>query len=223
MYFNFIKLDNSNFVAAVEQKKSQNNNIDTILNQNENVKDMNTNFMSIENNPENNNFDDPLLKPKIEDKEIEAEKKKVVPKNWGKDEDEDEEEDEEYKRIMEESSKAPNNNKITNHSLTIPDEDILKRKLTNSSIIGIQAGLGNFYMCFNYLKSQLGIQKASIEKLKPIIKELYMNSYSHLALVPSLRSQPFKLKSTVGENNTILPNTGITLEKLENLLIVSLS
>ena len=117
--------------------------------------------------------------------------------------------------MLEEANKKA---KLTATTLTQPDEDILKRKSFQSIIPGVQIALGNFTLAFNYLRSQLGIT-STFNILKPIIKEIYMSSYTQLKLVPYLSPIEFSLRnSQLSSTSNLLPQTGINLQKLKFLL-----
>ena len=106
--------------------------------------------------------------------------------------------------------------KLTASTLTQPDDDYLKRIAIKSTIPGVQVALGNFTLAFNYLRSQLGIT-STFQTLKPIIKDIYMSSYTQFKLVPRLSPIEFTLRNSLSSTE-LLPQTGITLSKLQLLL-----
>ncbi len=144
-----------------------------------------------------------------------AEQKKKVQSKW--DDEEEDDDDEEIQKILEEKSK---NAKSLIQSLTISEEDNIYRKFTNSSIPGVQVALGNFKMAFSYLKSQLGIC-GNYESLKPIMKEVYLSSYSHIQFIPSVPVNEFLLRSGGSSGTSTEPPSplnGIDIKVLQNKL-----
>ena len=83
---------------------------------------------------------------------------------------------------------------------------------------GVQVALGNFKLALNYLRSQLGIIE-NYESLRPIIKDIYLSSYSQLKIMPYLSPIEFNLRhqnsKTLGK---LLPQNGVTMLKLKNIL-----
>ncbi len=206
---NFL-LDHSNFVTHIEIKRNQQSNIDNILNQNENDGVDNINTQTTENKSVFNQF---LTGEKTEEPPKEIKKKNINTSKWA---DEEEEDDEEIKRILEEKSK---NAQFEIKSLTIADDDIIQKGFVHSSLPGIQVALGNFKMAINYLKSQLAIC-SNYESLRRVIKDVYMSSYSQVRFMPYIPPLEFNLRQT--KSGKILPQNGVSLRLLENMLNVSL-
>ena len=104
-----------------------------------------------------------------------------------------------------------------NANLTQKDDDIISRQ--NKSLIpGIQVALGNFKLAFNYLRSQLGIRE-NYESLRPIIKDIYLSSYSQFKIMPYLPPIEFNLRQQNSKNiGKLLPQNGVTMLKLKNML-----
>lgn len=141
-----------------------------------------------------------------------APSKKINTDKWKDDDDEDN--DAEIQQMLEQANQKA---KLAASTLTQPDDDYVKRIAVNSTIPGVQIALGNFTLAFNYLRSQLGITSA-FQTLKPIIKDIYMSSYTQFKLVPRLSPIEFTLRSSSSSASTLLPQTGITLSKLQLLL-----
>ena len=192
----------SNWSSVKEIKKaSQQASIDNIINPDEEM--------------ESDVFSQIATTSEIKDEEKkekpETENKKISSK-W-KDEDE-EEDDEEIKAMIEEAKKKEIAN---NANLTQKDDDIISRQ-NKSMIPGIQVALGNFKLAFNYLRSQLGIRE-NYEALKPIIKDIYLSSYSQFKITPLLPPIEFNLRQQNSKNlGKLLPQNGVTMLKLKNML-----
>ena len=193
----------SNWSSVIEVKKaSQQASIDNILNQNE-VEQETDVFSQIANTQEES---------KEEEKKEETKEQNKISDKW-KDEDE-EEDDEEIKKMLEEAKKKEIAN---NANLTQKDDDIISRQ-NKSMIPGIQVALGNFKLAFNYLRSQLGIRE-NYESLKPIIKDIYLSSYSQFKIMPYLSPIEFNLRQQNSKNlGKLLPQNGVTMLKLKNML-----
>ena len=192
----------SNWSSVKEIKKaSQQASIDNIINPDEEMEsDV---FSQIATNSE--------IKDEEKKEKPETENKKISSK-W-KDEDE-EEDDEEIKAMIEEAKKKEIAN---NANLTQKDDDIISRQ-NKSMIPGIQVALGNFKLAFNYLRSQLGIRE-NYEALKPIIKDIYLSSYSQFKITPLLPPIEFNLRQQNSKNlGKLLPQNGVTMLKLKNML-----
>ncbi len=191
----------SNWSSISEIKKvSPSISIENILNQKEEESEEQNIFNQISSQNEN------LEEEKPEKKKINADK-------W-KDED-DEENDEEIQKMLEEAKKQE---KIASVNLTQKDEDILQRQSSKSMLPGVQIALGNFKLAFNYLRSQLGIT-TNYEALKPIIKDIYLSSYSQIKFVPFLTPIEFQIRNPNSiKINKLLPQNGVTITKLKNLL-----
>jgi hypothetical protein len=141
---------------------------------------------------------------------VEEQKKKIDSK-WN---DEEEEDDEDIRKILEEKSK---NSKNEIESLIINEDDHVYSQFERSSIPGIQLAIGNIKMTFNYLKSQLGIL-TNLEQLKPVMKEIYMSSYTQIKLIPCLPVNDLLLRQT--KNGVVMPQNGVTIQNLRNLFNV---
>ncbi len=198
----------SNWSSVIEVKKvNQQASIDNILNQNQNEEEENDVFGQIvpsndnekETNKENDNKNEKEDKNKISDK-------------WK--DDEDEEDDEEIQKMLEEAKKKEIAN---NANLTQRDDDIITRQ-SKSMLPGIQVALGNFKLALNYLRSQVGIRE-NYESLRPIIKDIYLSSYSQFKIMPYLAPIEFNLRQqnskTLGK---LIPQNGVTMLKLKNML-----
>ena len=195
----------SNWSSVIEVKKAnQQASIDNILNQNEGEQDEDV-FSQIVNAQDEND------KNEEKKEEGKSEKNKIGEKWEDNDEDED---DEEIKKMLEEAKKKEIAN---NANLTQKDDDIISRQ--NKSLIpGIQVALGNFKLAFNYLRSQLGIRE-NYESLRPIIKDIYLSSYSQFKIMPYLPPIEFNLRQQNSKNiGKLLPQNGVTMLKLKNML-----
>ena len=196
----------SNWSSVIEVKKSiQSDNIDNILNQNEEEDEGDVFGQIITNESKEKD-------KKVEEGDKKEEKNKISDK-W-KDEDE-EEDDEEIKKMLEEAKKREQAN---NANLSQKDDDLIYRQSSNSMIPGIQVALGNFKLAFNYLKSQIGLTE-NYESLKPIIKDVYLSSYSQFKIMPFLSPIEFNLRQQNSKNlGKNLPQNGVTMLKLKNML-----
>jgi hypothetical protein len=191
----------SNWVTHTEIKRLQQSNIDNILSQTEGEPEIAI------TSQESTGFN------QIFDKGAEAKqetKKKIDTSKW-KDE-EDEEEDEEIKKMLEDRSQQPVNNIL---SLTIKEDDHIYRQYNHNNVVGIQLLLGNLKLVFSYLKSQLGIVN-SYDTLKPVMKDIYMCSYSQAQVIPVIAPSEFLLRKSAGDR--IIPQNGISIKLLENML-----
>ena len=194
----------SNWSSVIEVKKAnQQASIDNILNQNEAEQEEDV-FSQIVNAQEEN-------KDQEKKEEVKEEKNKIGEKWEDNDEDED---DEEIKKMLEEAKKKEIAN---NANLTQKDDDIISRQ--NKSLIpGIQVALGNFKLAFNYLRSQLGIRE-NYESLRPIVKDIYLSSYSQFKIMPYLPPIEFNLRQQNSKNiGKLLPQNGVTMLKIKNML-----
>lgn len=202
-----LTIDHSNWVIHTEAKQSQ-ADIDNLLNQNDGE-----NFeVNAPTSSDANVFNEMFTNSQTEQKKTKQQEKKVVNSNWV---DEDEEDDDEIKQMLE--SKA-NQSKFTNQSLTIPNEDIITTKFSNSSLPGVQLALGNLKPAISYLKSQLGISK-NYEQLKPIMKDIFMMNYAQIKFLPVVPPNEFILRQTI--NGVVYPQNGISLDFLQDMLNVS--
>jgi coatomer protein complex subunit alpha (xenin) len=192
----------SNWSSVIEVKKvNQQASIDNILNQKEEEdNDVFGQIASSTNEKENN-------------EEIKEEKDKNKISDKWKDEDE-EEDDEEMQKMLEEAKKKEIAN---NANLTQKDDDLISRQ-NKSMVPGVQVALGNFKLALNYLRSQIGIRE-NYESLRPIIKDIYLSSYSQFKIMPYLSPLEFNLRQpnskTLGK---LIPQNGVTMLKLKNLL-----
>ena len=192
----------SNWSSVIEVKKvNQQASIDNILNQKEEEdNDVFGQIASSTNEKENN-------------EEIKEEKDKNKISDKWKDEDE-EEDDEEMHKMLEEAKKKEIAN---NANLTQKDDDLISRQ-NKSMVPGVQVALGNFKLALNYLRSQIGIRE-NYESLRPIIKDIYLSSYSQFKIMPYLSPLEFNLRQpnskTLGK---LIPQNGVTMLKLKNLL-----
>ena len=191
----------SNWSSVVEVKKqSQQASIDSILNQKE--------------EEENDVFGQIVSDNNEKEAEIEEPKKEEKNKISDKWKDEEEEDDEEIQKMLEEAKKKEISN---NANLTQKDEDIVLRQ-NKSMVPGVQIALGNFKLAFNYLRSQLGIIE-NYESLRPIIKDIYLSSYSQFKVMPYLSPIEFNLRHQNSKNlGKLLPQNGVTMLKLKNML-----
>lgn len=139
---------------------------------------------------------------------------KVNAKKWENDE-EEESDDEEIQKIANSSDQRS----FANQSLTIPSEDLVYSRLTNSSLPGVQLALGNLRQTISYLKSQLGITSRH-EDLKPIMKDIYMMSYSQIKFIPCIPANELKLRQTI--NGKVFPQNGVSLDFLQETLNVKM-
>ena len=194
----------SNWSSVIEVKKAnQQASIDNILSQKEDEdnEDVFGQIATTNNDNEQNK----------EENKNEEEQKKISDK-W-KDED-DEEDDEEMQKILEEAKKKEIAN---NANLSQKDEDLVSRQ-NKSMLAGIQVALGNFKLALNYLRSQIGIRE-NYESLRPIIKDIYLSSYSQFKIMPYLPPIEFKLRQqnskTLGK---LIPQNGVTMLRLKNML-----
>ena len=194
----------SNWSSVVEVKKaSQQASIDNILNQNpEEGIDV---FGQIVSNDDKNEIE-------TKSEENKNEEKKIISNKWGGEE--EEEDDEEIQKMLEEAKKKEIAN---NANLTQKDEDLVLRQ--NKSLVpGIQVALGNFKLALNYLRSQLGIIE-NYESLRPIIKDIYLSSYSQFKIMPYLPPIEFNLRHQNSKSlGKLLPQNGVTMLKLKNML-----
>jgi coatomer protein complex subunit alpha (xenin) len=192
----------SNWSSVIEVKKvNQQASIDNILNQKEEEdNDVFGQIASSTNEKENN-----------EDNKEEKDKNKISDK-W-KDEDE-EEDDEEMQKMLEEAKKKEIAN---NANLTQKDDDLISRQ-NKSMVPGVQVALGNFKLALNYLRSQIGIRE-NYESLRPIIKDIYLSSYSQFKIMPYLSPIEFNLRQQNSKSlGKLIPQNGVTMLKLKNLL-----
>ena len=137
-------------------------------------------------------------------------KKKINTDKWG---DEEEEDDEEMQKMLEEANKKA---KLAATTLTQKDDDFLVRSASKSMLPGVQVSLGNFKLAFNYLRSQLGIT-TNYDSLKPIIKDIYMSSYTQFKLVPYLSPIEFNIRNP-NTSSGLLPQNGVTIAKLKAMI-----
>ena len=148
----------------------------------------------------------------IKMKKKEKEDKNKISDKWK--DDEDEEDDEEIQKMLEEAKKKEIAN---NANLTQKDDDIITRQ-NKSMIPGVQVALGNFKLALNYLRSQIGVRE-NYESLRPIIKDIYLSSYSQFKIMPYLPPIEFNLRQ---QNSKVLgkliPQNGVTMLKLKNML-----
>ena len=140
-----------------------------------------------------------------------APQKKINTDKWK--DDEEDEDDEEVQKMLEEASKKA---KLAATTLTQKDDDLLYRTASKSMLPGVQVSLGNFKLALNYLRSQLGIT-SDYEALKPIIKDIYMSSYSQFKLVPYLSPVEFSIRNPNSANG-LLPQNGVTISKLKAMV-----
>ena len=83
---------------------------------------------------------------------------------------------------------------------------------------GIQVALGNFKLALNYLRSQIGIIE-NYEALKPIIKDIYLSSYSQFRIMPYLPPIEFNLRQQNSKSlDKLIPQNGVTMLRLKNML-----
>lgn len=205
----------TNWVTHTEIKRVVQSNLDNILNQEESTDSGLSGIQTSEatagfgfNINEGTKKEEVIVaKNKVE------EQKKKIESKWN---DEEEEDDEDIKRILEEKSK---NAKNDIESLIIKQDDHLYSQFERSSIPGVQLAISNIQMSFNYLKSQLGII-SNLEQLKPVMKEIYMSSYSQIKLIPCLPVNDFLLRNT--KNGVEIPQNGVTIQNLRNLFNVNI-
>lgn len=129
----------------------------------------------------------------------------------------DEDEDEDSEEIRQMLAEAQNNEKAKATSLTQKDSDLLHRKSSKSLLPGVQLALGNYKLALSYLNSQLGIKDYS--KLKPILKDISMSSYTQIKIMPYLTSIDFNLRNPKSKSlNSLIPQNGINIPRLQSLL-----
>jgi len=140
-------------------------------------------------------------KPKKEEKKIK------VANKWGDDDEEEEE--------IEPMNEGIKTNVI---DMTIKEEEKYKIKFKNSDVPGVQAVLGNLSSLKILLQNQLGI--TSLATLKPILKDIYMSSYSQVRTSPC--GGPLELvvknKEMKNKGECSLPHSSINLSRINNLL-----
>ena len=199
----------SNWSSVIEVKKAnQQASIDNILNQKE--EEDNDVFGQIASASNDNEKEDNETDNKNEKKE--KEDKNKISDKWK--DDEDEEDDEEIQKMLEEAKQKEIAN---NANLAQKDDDIITRQ-NKSMLPGVQVALGNFKLALNYLRSQIGIRE-NYESLRPIIKDIYLSSYSQFKIMPYLPPIEFNLRQ---QNSKVLgkliPQNGVTMLKLKNML-----
>jgi hypothetical protein len=194
------KAFHADWVTHTELKRSGQSNLDNILSQKEEESEEKEEggfkFEGVEVNKES-----------VQTNKVEQKKK--IESKWN---DEEEDDDEEIKKILEEKSK---NSKITIQSLTIGEEDRIYTSFNNSTIPGVQTALGNLKVTFNFLKTQLGIC-SNYDNLKSVMKNIYMSSFTQISLIPCLKASNLQIRQT--KNGTILPQNGVTIKGLQDLL-----
>ena len=196
----------SNWSSVIEVKKvSQQASIDNILNQKEEADDNDVFGQIAATNTENE-------KTENEPDNKKEERQKKISDKWGGED--DEEDDEEMQKILEEAKKKELAN---NANLSQKDEDLISRQ-NNSMLPGIQVSLGNFKLALNYLRSQIGIRE-NYEALKPIIKDIYLSTYSQFKIMPYLPPIEFKLRQQNSKDlGKLIPQNGVTMLRLKNML-----
>ena len=196
----------SNWSSVIEVKKAnQQVSIDNILNKEE--EESNDVFGQIVTNANDDNE-----KEDKNNENKEKEKKNKISDKW-KDEDE-EEDDEEMQKMIEEAKKKEIAN---NANLTQKDEDVISRQ-NKSMLPGVQVALGNFKMALNYLRSQVGIRE-NYESLRPIIKDIYLSSYSQFKIMPYLSPIEFNLRQPNSKAlGKLIPQNGVTMLKLKKFI-----
>ena len=197
----------SNWSSVIEVKKAnQQVSIDNILNKEE--EESNDVFGQIVTNANDDNE-----KEDKNNENKEKEKKNKISDKW-KDEDEEEEDDEEMQKMIEEAKKKEIAN---NANLTQKDEDVISRQ-NKSMLPGVQVALGNFKMALNYLRSQVGIRE-NYESLRPIIKDIYLSSYSQFKIMPYLSPIEFNLRQPNSKAlGKLIPQNGVTMLKLKKFI-----
>jgi len=204
----------TNWVTHTEIRRVVQSNLDNILNQTDETADSGLGGLQIDSSTgfgftlgEGSKKEETAVsKDKVE------EQKKKIESKW--DDEEDEDDDEEIKRIIEEKSKSVKN---MNEGLTIKQDDHIYSQFERSSVPGIQLAIGNIRMTLNYLMSQLGIG-SNLEQLKPIMKEVYMSSYSQIKLIPCLPVNEFLLRQT--KNRLVMPQNGVSIQNMKKLFNV---
>jgi hypothetical protein len=196
------KAFHADWVTHTELKRSGHSNLDNILNQ----KDEET-----EEKEEGGFIFEGVEASKESVQTIKTEQKKKIESKWN---DEEEDDDEEIKKIIEEKSK---NSKNIIQSLTIGEDDKIYSSFNNSTIPGLQTAIGNFKVTLNFLKTQLGINENS-DNLKSVMKNIYMSSFTQISLIPCLKANNLQIRQT--KNGTIIPQNGVTIKSLQDLLEV---
>lgn len=201
-------LDHSNWSMFTEIKKNHQVNIDNIINQQE------SDNLDIPTTSSDSSAFSQFMDRGEREEPKKPEKKKVDTSKW-KDEDDDEE-DEEVKKML--ASRAESGTpQYSIKSLTIAENDHVYSQYENSTIPGIQLALGNIKLVLNYLKSQLGIT-SNYETLKPIMKDLYMSSYSQIKFMPFVTPNDLLLRRNAADG--LIPQNGVNLKFLQDMLNV---